>query len=95
MTVSIALTKPLQVADESLHVIDLREPTVDDIVKIGYPFLVVDGGIAIQPAIALQYIAKLSGNPPSAIKSLSIADFSRLQTAVMGFFGEGAEASPN
>lgn len=94
----IQLSKPITVAGVEQSTIELREPTVDDVAEIGYPFLIVqtDNGTAfqLQPKAVLKYAARLAAVPPSSLKTLSLGDLSELQTAVMGFFGDGAEASP-
>jgi hypothetical protein len=50
-----------------------------------------DSGTAIQlqPKVVIKYAARLSGMPPSTFKTMSLADLSNLQGAVMGFFGGG------
>ena len=87
----VTLSKALPGGETEL---DLREPTVDDVSDIGYPFLVIstDNGSAIQlqPKVVLKYASRLSGTPPSSLKALSLSDLSRLQEAVMGFFGDEA-----
>ena len=91
----IKLSKPITIGDVEQLNLDLRLPTVEDVSDIGYPFLVVttDNGTAIQlqPKVVLKYAATLGGVPPSSLKGLSLGDLSKLQTAVMGFFGDEAE----
>lgn len=92
----IKLSKPITVGDVEQSQLDLREPTIDDVVECGYPFLLIttDNGTAIQlqPKVVMKYASKLGAVPPSSLKSLSLADLSTLQEAVMGFFGGEAEA---
>ena len=87
---SVELSKPITVGDDEIKVLDLREPTVNDITELGYPFLIKDGGVAIQASVIMAYIVRLSANPPSALKTISVSDFGKLQTAIMGFFGDEA-----
>jgi hypothetical protein len=93
MSVIVTLSKPLGETTE----LELREPTVDDVADIGYPFLVInsDNGTAIQlqPKVVLKYTSRLAGVPPSTLKALSLSDLSKLQEAVMGFFGDEAATS--
>jgi hypothetical protein len=96
--VIVKLSKPITVAGEPVVELDLREPTVEDVTDIGYPFLMIvnDNGTAIQlqPKAVLKYAARLAGVPPSSLKTLSLGDLSNLQTAVMGFFGDEAATPP-
>lgn len=93
----VKLSKQITVGGVDQDSIELREPTIDDVVEIGYPFLIVqtDNGSAIQlqPKAVIKYASRLAGIPPSALKTLSLSDLSELQTAVMGFFGDEAETS--
>jgi hypothetical protein len=95
----VKLSKPITVAGEPVSELELREPTVEDVTDIGYPFLMIvgDGGTAIQlqPKTVLKYASRLAGVPPSSLKTLSLGDLGNLQTVVMGFFGEEAATSPN
>jgi hypothetical protein len=92
----VKLSKPLASGETEL---DLREPTVDDVGDIGYPFLMIttDNGTAIQlqPKVVLKYASRLGNVAPSSLKTLSLGDLSKLQEVVMGFFGEGEEAPKN
>ena len=94
---TIKLSKAITVGDTELKELVLREPTVDDVAEIGYPFLMIttDNGTAIQlqPKVVLKYAAKLAAVPPSSLKTLALSDLSSLQDAVMGFFG-GEAATP-
>lgn len=90
----IKLSKAITVGDTELKELVLREPTVDDVAEIGYPFLMIttDNGTAIQlqPKVVLKYAAKLAAVPPSSLKTLALSDLSSLQEAIMGFFGDEA-----
>ncbi|MEY3760064.1 MAG: hypothetical protein RIR39_1555 [Pseudomonadota bacterium] len=93
----IKLSKPIIEGDIEHTELTLREPTIDDISKIGYPFLLIetDNGTAVQVQvnIILKYASTLGGVPPSCIKTLKISDLSNIQAAVMSFFGDEAETS--
>ena len=95
MSVTIKLSKPIIVGDSSSDELILREPTVDDVGEIGYPFVASqgDGGTEIKmlPKIILRYASKLGAVPPSALKTLTIQDLFKIQEVVMGFFGDEAE----
>lgn len=64
MTKELALKKPILAHNEKLHVLELREPTYDEIEAIGFPFTVSgDGGVKLDSAVALKYIPVLAGIP--------------------------------
>lgn len=91
MSIIIKLTNPLTTGETEL---ELREPTVDDVVCLGYPFVmdINDGGtsLRLQPKVILKYASRLGAIPPSSLKTITIGDLSAIQEAVMGFFGDGA-----
>ena len=94
----VTLSTPIQAHGEEVTELDLREPTGEDVIALGYPYLIIIGdddgqAMEIRPKIIARYVAKLAGIPPSAINKVTPADFSRLTGAVMGFFGVEAEAS--
>lgn len=96
MAIKVKLSQPITHGDEAITELTLREPTVDDVSDIGYPFVLVTGegdtAIELRPKIVMRYAARLSGVPPSILKDISLGDLSSLQGVVMGFFGEGAAA---
>lgn len=96
----IPLSRPIQAHGEEVTELDLREPTGEDVIALGYPYLIVIGdddsqAMEIRAKVIARYVAKLAGIPPSAINKVSPGDFSRLTGAVMGFFGVEPEASSN
>jgi len=95
MSITVKLSKAITVAGEQVSELELREPTVDDVSDLGYPFLLLqsDNGTAVdmRPKTVLKYVSRLAAVPPSSLKKLTLADLSTLQTEIMGFFGEEAE----
>lgn len=88
------LKRPIKAHDKEVDEITLREPTGDDVISIGYPYLVMmpDGdvaGIQIQPRVIYNYISKLGGIPLSSAKTIKFSDVAVLQAKIMDFFGEG------
>ena len=87
----VKLSKPLATGETEL---DLREPTVDDVADLGYPFVmdINDGGtsLRLQPKVVLKYASRLAAVPPSSLKTITLGDLSALQEAIMGFFGDEA-----
>lgn len=97
MAITVQLSKPISVGEDTIDFLELREPTVEDVGDIGYPFLMhmSDNSTALElrPKIVLKYISRLSSYPPSTIKKISMSDLSELNGVVMGFFG-GEEETP-
>ncbi len=87
----ITLSKPIKAHAEEVDSITLREPTTEDEIELGQPFLLIVGdgetAIKVQPKVLAQYIVRLAGIPMSSVKQMARADFSKAQAAVMGFFG--------
>lgn len=86
------LTKPVQNGGEDIFEVTLREPTGQDLIDIGYPYVIVmedgDGqSMKLQSKTIARYISKLGALPPSVVAKISIADLQVLTGEVMGFFG--------
>ena len=93
MSTPLQLKKPIKAHNEELSELQLREPTIEEIMEIGYPYLVLmrdgqDTGLEIRPQVIVKYISKLAGIPLSSAKSIAISDLNQAQTIIMGFFGE-------
>ena len=97
--VVVALSRPINAHGEEISEITLRDPTVEDTMQIGQPFLIMvdDGetGIRIQNKTIAAYIVRLAGIPMSSVKAMSLGDFGAAQAAVMGFFGQGSDGQPS
>lgn len=94
--VTVPLSKPIQAHGEELHELVLREPTAEDVMEEGYPYIVVPAqgggqGIQLQPAVVGRYAMRLAKIPMSSVKKLGVDDIQRLQVAIMGFFGMAAQ----
>lgn len=96
--VTIKLGKPLEHGDDEIFELVLRPPTVDDLADCGYPFTASTGEgdtvIELKPKVILKYASRLAGVPPSVLKAMALADFMKVQTEVMGFFGDLGETPP-
>lgn len=99
MSIVIALTKPIQAHGTSVDSLTLREPTPEDVMQIGVPQLLIpsaDGtsvGIEVRANVVGGYISRLASIPPSSVKQMSLPDFMRCQSVVMGFFNNGGGES--
>ena len=93
MAIVLKLSKPIEAHGNECKELQLREPTVEDVMEIGYPYLVLmqegqDTGVEIRPKVIVRYISKLAAIPMSAAKSISLQDLTKAQAEIMGFFGE-------
>ncbi len=89
------LSKPIKKGDEEIFDITLREPTGQDLIEIGYPYVIVmdeaDGqSLKLQSKSIARYISRLGAIPPSTVEKISLADLQVLTGEVMSFFGVAA-----
>lgn len=92
----LPLTKPVQAHGETLHGLELRDPTGKDVREIGYPYqLNTDGSVKLLAGVVAQYLTRLASVPPSAVDQLSPGDLNSAGWLVAGFFlqGETADSS--
>ena len=76
----ITLDYPIQLEGKELSEITLRRPKVSDVVA-------VRKSKRDEAEQEVSLIASLSGLPPSAIESIDLADYKKLQANLSGFFG--------
>jgi len=92
---TVPLGKPVTAHGEEIGEITLREPTTADVMEIGLPTLLIPGsdgesvGVEVRTKVIGQYISRLGAIPLASVKALSLADFTRCQGVVMGFFNSG------
>jgi len=83
----ITLSKPITAHGETLHVIELQEPTYDQVAKFGMPFsLTESGGVKLDSAAALAYIPELASIPLSSARQLALFDVFAISMSILGFF---------
>jgi len=92
----VTLSKAISAHGEDVTELDMREPTAEDVMELGFPYLVVqsdDGqGVELRPKVAGRYISRLAKIPMSSVKQLTVGDLSKFQGLIMGFFGQGDDA---
>ncbi|MCY0772632.1 MULTISPECIES: phage tail assembly protein [Enterobacter cloacae complex] len=94
MTKELTLKKPILAHNEKLHVLELREPTYDEIEAIGFPFTVSgDGTIKLDSAVALKYIPVLAGIPRSSAAQMAKLDIFKTCMQILSFFTQ-SETDP-
>jgi hypothetical protein len=98
MTVTVNLSKPINAHGEERRELELREPSGEDLMEIGYPYIVVQSdtggqGVELRPKVVARYVSKLAQIPMSSVKQIGLADLQKLQGIVMGFFGQEEAAT--
>jgi hypothetical protein len=92
----IELTTPIEAHGETVSKLELREPAVEDITRLGDPYYFgTDKSIRLDSAVIAKYISRLAAIPESSVKMLSIRDFNTARGAVMDFFGDAAGVLPD
>lgn len=85
MSVSVALTKPVQAHGDEVAVLELRKPTGKDIRVCGMPYRIEAGAVVIDAAACAKLIAGLAAVPPSTVDALAASDWTACVNAIMGF----------
>lgn len=93
-TVKVTLSRGIEHGDDVIDEIALREITVADLNKCGYPLSIGDDGKAATPIPAniSALICRCGRVPPSVVGKMTARDFNACMTVILGFL-EGAEAS--
>ena len=89
------LHKAVKHGEQEITSITIRQPTIDEILKLGYPYNLdpESGAIVHDPAVILRYVSTLTALPPSTIKQMSIADFEAMRWIIVGFFKQSVSES--
>lgn len=76
------LTVPIKRGEDTIEVLELREPTAKDIKVLGFP---ITGEKRVDAAVVYDYIERLAAIPPSTVDQISASDFIGLMALVLGF----------
>lgn len=88
----IKLSQPIMAHGTEMHVLELREPTIAEIKKMGFPF---DNQMLAEPKKVADYIVTLGNVTPSSVDQLTPPDFLKISVVVMSFFSpKEKEATP-
>lgn len=88
----LVLTKPIVAANETLHVLEIREPTYDEVEQFGIPFSYNESGeMKLDSRVTLKYIPVLAAIPRSSAAKLALKDVFMASMTIVGFF-TGSEA---
>jgi len=83
----IKLSAPIMAHNENIHVLEMREPTFDEVENLGFPFTInSEGGFKIDSGAAFKYIPLLAGIPRSSAQKIPLRDLFKISMSIMGFF---------
>jgi len=89
-TIVIPLRRPVVAHGEEIKELRLREPTADDIDRIGNPVLIGiyedNPKVHFDNKVMTSMIANLASVPPSSVKKIHTKDWNNAAWALMGFF---------
>lgn len=84
---TLTLSKAIQAHNETVTILEFREPTGRDVRELGYPYqLNQDDSIKLLSGVTAKYIVRLAGIPMSAVDEMSAADLNVASHLVAGFF---------
>ncbi|MFT4271279.1 MAG: phage tail assembly protein [Pantoea sp.] len=89
----LLLSKPIVAANETLSVLEIREPTYDEVEQFGIPFSYNEAGeMKLDSRVTLKYIPVLASIPRSSAAKMSLKDVFMASMTIVGFF-TGSEAA--
>ncbi|BAN97992.1 hypothetical protein E05_32260 [Plautia stali symbiont] len=84
---SIALSKPIQVHNNKVTVLEIQEPTFDQVEKYGIPFSYSErGDMRLDTRSALSYLPELAGIPRSSAQQMALHDVFLASMTIVSFF---------
>ena len=90
----LQLSKPITAHGETLHVLELREPTYDEVEQFGIPFSYTSSGdMKLDTGSALKYLPVLAGIPRSSASKMVLKDVFMASMTIVGFF-TGSDEPP-
>ncbi len=67
----------------------LREPTVEDQDRVGFPFTFdKDGNTTVNAKLITNYISRLGNLPMSSVNKISLPDWNKLMGEILDFFAD-------
>jgi len=83
----LKLSKPIMAHNEKLHVLELQEPTYEQVEEFGIPFSYTDKGeMRLDTRSSLAYLPVLAGIPRSSAEQLSLKDVFVASMTIVSFF---------
>lgn len=92
----LQLSKPIKAHGEDVHVLELREPTYDEVEMLGIPFNYTENGeMKLDTRAALKYIPLLANIPRSSAAKMSLKDIFMASMSIVGFFTGSDSQEPS
>lgn len=85
--------KPVTAHNETLHVLELREPTYDEIEALVFLSLFPVRAVLNWTAVALKYIPLLAGIPRSSAAQMAKLDIFKTSMQILRFFTQSETGS--
>ena len=101
MSLTIHLSKPIEIKGQQIAEITLRDLTGRDALQIGLPYLLLsmkaDGLVAFEfrPSVLVRYISRLAGIPADCVPLLSVCDLGQCHAFVQSFFNTELQGNKN
>ncbi|TNV14901.1 phage tail assembly protein [Buttiauxella sp. B2] len=90
----LPLKKPIMAHNEKVHVLELREPTFDEIERIGFPFTInTEGSVRPDSSVMLKYLPILAGIPRSSAADMALIDIFKASMMILSFFTSSTETT--
>lgn len=84
---TLTLSKAITAHNETVTVLEFREPTGKDVRELGYPYQVGnDESIKLSASVTAKYISRLANIPMSSVDEMSPADMGLAGALIIGFF---------
>lgn len=88
--VKLPLSKPIKAHGEEISVLEISPMTGTDLLEIGEPPFQLDDKKRMHMDMALtgEYLVRLAGIPPSAVRDMAPMDLISAFAVIAGFFGD-------
>ncbi len=84
---TLPLSSPIKHLDEEISVLEFREPTADDAIKLGYPAVFGNDGLPVfNPKVVYAFLSELTALPPSVVKKVALPDVEKFKYFLSTFF---------
>ena len=83
---TLELTKPLTHGIDTIHRLEIKEPTFAEIKKLGFPLSMTTREIDM--GVVFEYLAALAIQPPVVLDQMCARDVMNATALIVGFFGD-------
>ncbi|MCW8918908.1 MAG: phage tail assembly protein [Gammaproteobacteria bacterium] len=87
MDITVKLSRPIQAHNEELSQLTLREPTGEDVERLGIPATMgADESLSMNGKVICAYIVRLGKIPRTSVQQMAPADITACWTELLPFF---------